>query len=187
MYMQIQNIRINLNAHTAHHVYKLFEELKEEYYETRRQINSILGVEGLNKDGDKYLLMTIDTMEWEKILFFARNHDWFQDGDEIEWNIFNNNGSTNSLILSPNVYGTVRGDILAKISVYPNEFGNNKLNLYWEPGFKSNERCMDCFDNIVKWKADYTEDWIKNKLLEKAHIYYEKFNGKPLWGQRIFG
>ena len=187
MYMQIQNIRINLNAHTAHHVYKLFEELKEEYYETRRQINSILGVEGLNKDGDKYLLMTIDTMEWEEILFFARNHDWFQDGDEIEWNIFNNNGSTNSLILSPNVYGTVRGDILAKISVYPNEFGNNKLNLYWEPGFKSNERCMDCFDNIVKWKADYTEDWIKNKLLERAHIYYEKFNGKPLFWQRIFG
>lgn len=187
MYMQIQNIRINLNAHTAHHVYKLFEELKEEYYETRRQINSILGVEGLNKDGDKYLLMTIDTMKWEEILFFARNHDWFQDGDEIEWNIFNNNGSTNSLILSPNVYGTVRGDILAKISVYPNEFGNNKLNLYWEPGFKSNERCMDCFDNIVKWKADYTEDWIKNKLLEKAHIYYEKFNGKPLFWQRIFG
>lgn len=187
MYMQIQNIRINLNAHTAHHVYKLFEELKEEYYETRRQINRILGVEGLNKDGDKYLLMTIDTMEWEEILFFARNHDWFQDGDEIEWNIFNNNGSTNSLILSPNVYGTVRGDILAKISVYPNEFGDNKLNLYWEPGFKSNERCMDCFDNIVKWKADYTEDWIKNKLLEKAHIYYEKFNGKPHFWQRIFG
>lgn len=91
------------------------------------------------------------------------------------------------MILSPNVYGTVRGDILAKISVYPNEFGNNKLNLYWEPGFKSNERCMDCFDNIVKWKADYTEDWIKNKLLEKAHIYYEKFNGKPLFWQRIFG
>lgn len=47
-------------------------------------------------------------------IIFARNHDWFQDGDEIEWNIFNNNGSTNSLILSPNVYGTVRGDILAK-------------------------------------------------------------------------
>lgn len=59
--------------------------------------------------------------------------------------------------------------------------------MYWEPGFKSNERCMDCFDNIVKWKADYTEDWIKNKLLEKAHIYYEKFNGKPLFWQRIFG
>ena len=66
---------------------------KIQYYETRRQINSILGVEGLNKDGDKYLLMTIDTMEWEEILFFARNHDWFQDGDEIEWNIFNNNGT----------------------------------------------------------------------------------------------
>ena len=45
MYMQIQNMRINLNAHTAYHIYKLFEELKEEYFETRRQIDSILGVE----------------------------------------------------------------------------------------------------------------------------------------------
>lgn len=187
MYMQIQNMRINLNAHTAHHIYKLFEELKEEYYETRGQINSLLGVEGLNKDGNKYLLMTIDTLEWKEILYFARNHDWRQDGDEIEWNIFNNNGSTNSLILSPNVHGTVRGDILANISVCPNEFEKNKLNLYWEPGFKSNERCMDCFDNIVKWKADYTADWIEKKLLEKAHIYYEKCNGKHSFWQRIFG
>lgn len=187
MYMQIQNVRINLNAHTAHHIYKLFEELKEEYFEVRKHINSILGVEGLKKEDDKYLLMTIDTMEWEEILFFARNHDCFQDGKEIEWNIFNNNSSTNSLILSPNIYGTVRGDILAKISVYPKEFECNKLNLYWEPGFKSNERCMDCFDNIVKWKADYTAYWIKNKLLEKAHIYYEKFNGKQTFWRRIFG
>lgn len=185
--MQIQNVRINLNAHTAHHIYKLFEELKEEYFEVRNHINSILGVEGLNKDGNKYLLMTIDTMEWEEILFFARNHDCFQDGKEIEWNIFNNNSSANSLILSPNIHGTVRGDILAKISVYPNEFKTNKLNLYWEPGFKSNERCMDCFDNIVKWKADYTTYWIKNKLLKKAHIYYEKFNGKHIFLHRIFG
>ncbi len=187
MYMQIQNVCIHLNAHTAHHIYTLFQELKKEYFEVRKHINSILGVEGLNKDGDKYLLMTIETMEWEEILFFARNHDWFHDGKEIEWNIFNNNRNTNSLILSPNIYGTVRGDILAKISVCPNGFEANKLNLYWEPGFKSNARCMDCFDNIVKWKADYTAYWIKNKLLEKAHIYYEKFNGKHTFLQRIFG
>lgn len=96
---------------------------------------AFLESKNLNKDEDKYLLiMTIDTMEWEELLFFARDHDWFQeDGDEMEWNIFSNNGSTNSLVLTPNVYGTVRGDILAKISVYPNGFGYNKLNLYWEP------------------------------------------------------
>lgn len=177
IYMQLQNIRINLNAHTAYHIYKLFTELKEEYFLAKKQIESVLGAEGLSKEGNKYLLMTIDITEWEEILFFARNHDWFQDGDEIEWNIFNNNSSINSLILSPNVNGMIRGDILAKLSVAPNKVRNDKLDLYWEPGFKVNVRCMDCFDNVVKWKADYTAEWIKNKLLERAHTYYEKNNG----------
>lgn len=186
MCMQIENIRINLNAHSAYHIYKLFEELKEEYFVAQRRIDSILGVDGLRKEGNKYLLMTIEAMEWKEILFFARNHDWFQKGDEIEWNIFNNNNSRSSLILSPNVNGTVQGDILAKISVSPNEFENYKLNLYWEPGFRANERYMDCFDNIVKWKADYTAEWIRNKLLEKAHTYYEKCYSKRSRWQRIF-
>lgn len=184
--MQIQNMRINLNAHTAYHIYKLFEELKEEYFVTRKKINNILGVEGLSREENKYRLMTIDIMEWEEILFFARNHDWLQKDNEMEWNIFNNNCSRSSLTLSPNVNGTIRGDILAKISVSPNELWNDKLDLYWEPGFKTGTRSMDCFDNIVKWKADYTAEWIRNKLLERAHTYYEKCNTKQSFWQRIW-
>ena len=184
--MQIQNMRINLNAHTAYHIYKLFEELKEEYFATKSEIDSILGTNGLSRVGNRYLLMTIDIMEWEEILFFARNHDWFQEDGELEWNIFNNNCSRNSLILSPNVNGNIRGDILAKISVIPNKTWNSKLDLYWEPGFKANERCMDRFDNVVKWKADYTAEWIKNRLLEKSHTYYEKCNGKKSFWQKIW-
>ena len=184
--MQIQNMRINLNAHTAYHIYKLFEELKEEYFMVKKQIDSIIGVEGLSRKKGKYLLMTIDKMQWDEIIFFARNHDWFKKGDEIEWNIFNNNCSKNSLTLSPNVNGDIRGDILAILSVVPNKLWNNKLDLYWEPGFKANMGCMDCFDNIVKWRADYTAEWIKYKLLEKSHTYYEKYNGKQPFWRRIW-
>ena len=184
--MQIQDMRINLNAHTAYHIYKLFEELKEEYFLAQRQIDNILGANGLSREGNKYLLMTIDTVEWEEILFFARNHDWFQEGDEIEWNIFNNNCSRNSLILSPNVNGAIQGDILATLSVIPNKLCNNKLNLYWEPGFKADVRSMDGFDNIIKWKADYTAEWIKNKLLGEAHTYYEKCNSKKSFWRKIW-
>ena len=186
MCMRIQNMQINLNAHTAYHIYKLFEELKEEYYSVNEYIDGILGTEGLQRKGNKYLLMNIDAIEWEEILFFARNHDWFKDSGEIEWNIFNNNRSTNSLTLSPNVNGTVRGDILAKISVSPCKVGVNKLNLYWEPGYKVDTGSMECFDNIVKWKADYTAEWIRNKLLKKAHAYYEKCNGKKVFWRKLW-
>ena len=32
---------------------------------------------------------------------------------------------------------------------------------------------MKGFDNKIKWKADYTKEWIENKLLKKAHEYYK--------------
>lgn len=174
--MQIENMRIMVNAHTAYHIYKLFKELNEEYLISQRYIDNILGVEGLSKVGEKYLLMAVSVSEWKEILFFARNHDWCKQEGEMEWNIFNNNSREDSLMLSPNIYGTMQGDILAKISVAPVMYEDNTLNLYWEPGFKANESCMKYFDNIVKWKADYTKEWVQNKLLGKAHDYYERHN-----------
>lgn len=76
---------------------------------------------------------------------------------------------------------------MAILSVIPNKLCNNKLDLYWEPGFKANVRSMDGFDNIIKWKADYTAEWIKNKLLGEAHTYYEKCNSKKSFWQKIWG
>lgn len=131
--------------------------------------------------------MSIDERMWEEILFFASHHDWFANNNEIKWNIFNNNGIRDSLILSPNVYGKIRGDILAKISVSASDDKENTLNRYWEPGFRENTRSMDGFDNIVKWKADYTAEWIKGKLLRKAHLYYKQNNCEFFWGGRLLG
>ena len=185
IFMQIENMRIKLNAHSAYHIYKLFEEYKEEYLVAQRQIENILGVEGLRKEGNKYFLMTIDKMKWEEILFFAKDHEYYQEGDEIEWNIFDYKGNTSKFRLVPNDYGKVKGDIFTTISASCNELDNDKINVYWEPGYIANEDCMNCFDNIVKWKADYTMEWINNKLLEKAHVYYKRYNGKFSYLRKI--
>lgn len=117
-------------------------------------------------------------------IIFARNHDWFQEDGELEWNIFNNNCSRNSLILSPNVNGNIRGDILATISVIPNKTWNNKLDLYWEPGFKADERCMDRFDNVVKWKADYTAEWIKIGCWRNHTLIMKNVMVRNLFGRK---
>ena len=199
IFMQIENMRICVNAHTAHHIYKLFEELKDEYIAAQNQIASVLGAEGLKKVGKKYLLMPIDGTAWREILFFAENHThsgtphvrcpaWarfiklrairyscFKEDGEEEWNIFNH-CTRDRVTLSPNVYGKIRGDILAEISVDLSEFENDKLNLYWAPGYKFDTNCMDCFDNVVKWKADYTKEWIENKLLKKAHDFWVEYH-----------
>ena len=186
IFMQIENMRICVNAHTAHHIYKLFEELKDEYIAAQNQIASVLGVEGLKKVGKKYLLMTIDGTAWKEILFFAKNHNYFKEDGEEEWNIFNN-CTGDRVTLSSNVYGKIRGDILAEISVDLSEFENDKLNLYWSPGYKFDTNCMDCFDNVVKWKADYTKEWIENKLLKKAHDFWVEYHKRNSGWRRLFG
>lgn len=210
IFMQIENMRICVNAHTAHHIYKLFEELKDEYIAAQNQIASVLGVKGLKKVGKKYLLMTIDETAWKEILFFAENHAhsgtphvrclaWahfvkhrairyscFKEDGEEEWNIFNN-CTRDRVTLAPNVYGKIRGDILAEISVDLSEFENDKLNLYWAPGYKFDTNCMDCFDNVVKWKADYTKEWIENKLLKKAHDFWVEYHKRNSDWRRLFG
>ena len=52
--------------------------------------------------------------------------------------------------------------------------GNERLAVLWEPGFKNDMLCMEGFDNVVKWKADYTKEWIENKLLKKAHEFWSE-------------
>jgi hypothetical protein len=181
MCMQIENIRLNINAHAAYHIYQLFSELHKKYIETMIQIDKDLGTDAMAKIDDAYCLMTISEQQWNEILFFARHHDWFSKDGDLEWNIFNNNGRNTSLILSPNVHGEIRGDILAEISVNCSINQIGMLDVYWKPGFKNGKRSMEGFDNLTKWKADYTLDWIKNKLLPKAHLFYEKKTYKYLF------
>lgn len=91
------------------------------------------------------------------------------------------------MTLCPNVHGEIRGDILAKISVDYSKENIGMLGVFWEPGFKFDKRIMEAFDNVVKWKADYTLDWIKNKLLPETHKFYNNYNSDmPLW-RRVLG
>lgn len=184
MWVRFDNIYFDLNGHTVYHIYKVFDELKKVYFEEQKKINEILGVNGLVRKGDKYLLMTIGATEWEEILFFARNHDTHRKDDEIKWNIFTFHGK-NSLSLLPNVYEGVREKTFANLFVTPNEISDNKLDLYWKPGFYADGDCMDYFDNIIKWKADFTAEWIINELIPKAHLYYEYFHRRQCCVKRI--
>lgn len=186
MYMQIQNLRIRLNAHTAYHIYKLFEELKEEFFRAKIRIEDMLGATGLPGTGNSYLIKILDKIEWEEILFFARNHDWFLEDGELEWNIFQNSWCDNCLNLHPNAHESIKGTILAQLYVEKLEGNHNKLKLYWRPGFQDIGNSMENFDNIVKWKADYTKEWIETKLLGKAHNYYKEYNYNPPFWRRIF-
>ena len=70
-------------------------------------------------------------------------------------------------IRPPYFYGNKdKGIIHAEIRV---EFlYNDTVNVFWIPGYKDTSyNCMEYFDNVVKWKADYTKEWFWNALIPK--------------------
>lgn len=184
MFIQIGCARFYVNAHTAYHIYKLFDKLKRDYLIAMEQIEYILGATGMSKLENKYLLMSISVQQWKEILFFADQHDWKKKGD-ITWNIFNIYSDATTINLSLNMHGEIRGGVSATISVIPSASCDNKYDLYWQPGFNVNMGSMDGFDNIVKWRADYTKVWIKDRLLNEAHSFYIKYSEDMSWWNKF--
>ena len=61
--------------------------IEKEYLVKINQLNKILGTDSLERVGDKYLLKVIDQDCWEKIIYFARKHNWMNETND-KWNIF---------------------------------------------------------------------------------------------------
>lgn len=165
-WIDIGNVRMRINAHSADHLYRLFDELWNSYKEATYEINKIMGVKGMLEKEGKYLIANISKEEWEKVIRFAENHRWDREGGEEKWNIFNIL-SNNCLFLSPYLYGN-KGKGIIHAEIRSEILNNDTVNVYWKPGYKDTSYyCMDYFDNKVKWKANYTKDWFMDCLLPK--------------------
>ena len=163
-WVKLGNIRMVINAHTAFHLMYLFEELREVYQNNLAVIEEELGVIGMEKYDGGYQIAEISKTTWCKIMEFARKHDWGDQQGNEEWNIFNCNCSEKGFYLSPFMYGgESRGDVFAEIKI--KEKADEKVAVYWFPGFKGYDDCMNGFDNKIKWKADFTKEWFDKKLL----------------------
>lgn len=168
-WIEIENIRMKINAYSAYHLYCLFNDLHNVYKEAQIEINKIMGTEGLAEKNGKYLIANVSKEQWFRIIEFAQKHDCYsynENGDE-EWNIFDNKSVIDFFYLSPYFYGNKdKGIIHAEIRV---EFlYNDTVNVFWIPGYKDTSyNCMEYFDNVVKWKADYTKEWFWNALIPK--------------------
>ena len=176
MYMHFNNIYFEVNAHTAYHVYQLFSDLHRDYCVAMDNINAILGTKNMVKENDAYCIGTMNEEQWDKIVFFARQHSVSNSIGNLKWNIFQMGYSSSGFLLQPNDYMEPQGNIFAKIFVERTEYSNT-LKLYWKPGYKNGLTKMDGFDNKIKWKADFTADWIYNKLLPRAEKFYKKSRG----------
>lgn len=159
-WINIGNIRMQINANTAFHIYLLFDELRQACNKCNNEILECLGANDLKRKEDMFLLTTISRQQLVDVIEFARKHDCWDKSECDEWNIFNNDDSNSSITLSKN------GETILAIIIFENSDDNN-VNVYWKPGYELGYDWKKLFENNEKWKADYTKDWFINCLLPK--------------------
>ena len=154
-------------------------------------MNKILGTDSLERVGDKYLLKVIDQDCWEKIIYFARKHNWMNETND-KWNIFHVMTKYKICII-PSISGMTDRKIAAIITVESIDGFSQKLNLYWEldSKYKNSEFLMPELSKGLEeksiWKADYVLRWMDNELINAANEFYERDNlkNKKLFNQLI--
>ena len=81
------------------------------------------------------------------------------------------------IAIRPNLSARGGGDILAELLAETSEAGiRQKLKIYWCPGYcTADQNCMDHFDNRIKWKADFTKEWLEKQLLPRTEKQSVRF------------
>ncbi|MBQ8167538.1 MAG: hypothetical protein IJZ96_10990 [Lachnospiraceae bacterium] len=119
-------------------------------------------------------------MKIEKIIYFAENHDYFEDVGDEKWNIFNGGLKGTEICLSPYKKSKIQSDILTILHVNYNNKAEASIDIFWEPGaiLSKGHKDMNDFNNVLKWKADYTKNWIQTELLPEAYRFWNDKNLK---------
>lgn len=133
----------------------------------------------------------IDQDCWEKIIYFARKHNWMNETND-KWNIFHVMTKYKICII-PSISGKTDRKIAAIITVESIDGFSQKLNLYWEldSKYKNSEFLMPELSKGLEeksiWKADYVLRWMDNELINAANEFYERDNlkNKKLFNQLI--
>jgi len=169
IWFDMGHIRLEINAHSAYHLFLIFASISEKYKEKMEKICNNLGCSKLRVIKGEFVVGHITPRQREDILLFAKEHNWGLEIGEIKWNIFNNCCIQNKIVLSPNLSTKDKGQILATFEFKP-VIINNEISEYivlWKPG-EYTEATGGKFDNVTRWTGDYAMEWFE-LLLKKLN------------------
>ncbi len=178
VWLKIFDMRFSVEKMTAEHLCILLDNLEEEFDKLTKKINTLLGTENFEKTEDgKYVLAQMPKYVWNSMFRFAQERDYGASKDN--WNMFYTSFLDDRIKIYKNMYSTEKGDVLAQL--FCKEKDRNNVYILWEPGFTENDDPQAEFDNKIKWKADYTCNWLINELIPRALFeqegkWHQKYN-----------
>lgn len=177
--MSFANNRFITDVETAQQLCDIIDDLYESYIENKKQIRTIVGANHfMESDKGEFLMLRLPKQIWIAMVDFAQCHDHYY-GD-TEWDIFYplNLFVKNHIIIYKNHLDKFDADVLAELCVH--DMNSSYVDVVWKPGHSPMIYKMDGFDDRIKWKVQYTHDWILEKFI--PYIYYSDLNNKRnLW------
>ncbi len=179
IWLQLLNVRFSVEFTVAENLCFLLDDLKKEFDKCLHEQEELLGTRefGKNEEGDVVLAEVSDYV-WEALVDFAQFRDYGLPYDK--WNIFYiNSFYRDRIMIYKNVNVKAKGDVLAQLFC-KRKYGNY-ISIIWRPGFTAFDNPCKEFDNMIKWKADYTCDWlieefIPRALFEKERKWYQTYD-----------
>lgn len=169
--ISVKGMRFNVDYATAEQLCEILTSLEVAYLQEKNKILDVIGARNFKeiKRGE-FLLLNIPKAIWIDMVDFAQQHDHYIGTGE--WDMFHPLAFFNKdrIIIYKNHLKKQKGDILAEIYV-PN-ISENQVSVVWKAGYTTNLNEMKGFDNIVKWKVDYTHDWLMRKFIPHILRHY---------------
>jgi hypothetical protein len=168
--IKLPNCRFNSTYETAEQLSLLFDDLYEEFYKRRDLLLTTIGAT-YYEEGNKgeFAIVRVPKNIWIAMVDFAQEHDRLKGN--TKWDIFHPLalGEKNAITIGRNHLNKIRADIYAKL--YVKNMSGYYVDIIWQTGFAVGLKDMEGFDDVRKWRVDYTHDWILNKFIPYVFYY----------------
>lgn len=177
------NNRFETDYKTVDQLCRIVDDIYVEYYTRKDQLLVTIGATYFEEiDDGEFSILRMPKDKWIEMVDFAQSHDYYIGN--TEWDIFQplHLSSKNHIMIYRNQLNKINADVLAQL--YVNDLSGDYVEVFWKAGFTEYLRTMDGFDNIHKWKADYTHNWVLSEFIPYT-LYLKTIENKSVL-QRIF-
>ncbi len=166
--IKLPHNRFISNLKTAEQLAIIFDDLYKEFDKRKSALLNTIGATYFEEVGKgEFTILSVPKYIWIAMVDFAQQHDHFGD---TEWDIFQPLNLTvkNHIKIYKNHLNKNKADVL--VELYVKDMSSSYVEIIWKPGHTHSLRNMEGFNNEIKWKADYTHDWILNDFI--PYIFY---------------
>lgn len=167
--IKLPNNRFVTDFETVKQLCDIITKFHKNYLIIRKEILSVVGAIDFSEiQPGEFQILRVPKYIWEEMVDFAQKHDHYWG--ETKWDIFHplNLYKKDRIIIYKNHLSRIEADILAELHV--KDLSSKYVDIIWKSGFTPSQSKMEGFDNLIKWRVDYTHHWIVEEFI--PYLFY---------------